>query len=375
MPRTTPPTVSLFAPPAPRARAADVERDADRTVLQEHLNRLAELVGVGVGGLGLRGAGMGGGGDGIESYDAVAAPALRKRGAPPPPPPPSAPAPMMAAPAEAEDEMMKTEAYAAEVSVEDDGGLMSNASIPSKPASMTNVRGLRLSARDAWQRPRFSDPFLPAVSAAGFDAVYAAPLPATVPSQAQSLRVPLAAHDYAVTTFYEATPSLSTTAYLKATVKNGTGLPILAGPANVFVGGAFTGDATLSTTGPGGTIELPLGADEDIRLTRTVIPSTSTKGFVFGERDVTDYAVKIEVGNYKKRASTIRVVDQVPKSAAEKVEIELVSTSPTPQAVEGGGNVDGDGLLAFLVDVPAGGTKTISFTYRVSRPKDWRLSQ
>ena len=26
-------------------------------------------------------------------------------------------------------------------------------------------------------------------------------------------------------------------------------------------------------------------------------------------------------------------------------------------------------------DVPAGGTKTVSFTYRVARPKDWRLSQ
>ena len=381
-PRAAPPTVALFAPPAARARAVDVEREADRALLYQRVGTLLGHVGRG---LGLRGTGAGGGGGGDETnadgfVSEERAPALRKRSAPPPPPPPpppmpsAAPAPMMAAPPSApvEAERMEDEVYATEGVDEDAAPSMFETA---KAVSAARIRGLRLSSRDAWQRPAFYDPFLPAVSAAGFDAVYEAPLPATVPSQAQSLRVPLAAREYAVTTFYEATPSLATTAYLKATVKNGTGLPILAGPANVFVGGAFTGDATLSTTGPGGTIELPLGADEDIRLTRTVIPSTSTKGFVFGERDVTDYAVKIEVGNYKKRAITIRVVDQVPKTNAEKVEIELVSTSPKPQTTPGGESVDGNGLLAFLVDVPAGGTKTITFTYRVSRPKDWRLSQ
>jgi hypothetical protein len=372
-PRTAPPAVTLFLPPTPRVRAAEVEREADRTVQQERLAMLSALIGEGAGGLGLRGTGPGGGGaggDDAERYDEVApAPAMRKRALLPPPPPP-APSAMSAPMSSPMPSVAMSESYATD---DDEGGASTDAR---KPVSSdgTRTRGLRLSSRDAWQRPMFSDPFLPAVSAAGFDAVYDAPLPATVPSQAQSLRVPLAARDYAVTTFYEATPSLSTTAYLKATVKNGTGLPILAGPANVFVGGAFTGDATLQTTGPGGTIELPLGADEDIRLTRTVIPSTSTKGFMIGEQDVTDYAVKIEVGNYKKRAITIRVVDQIPKTAAEKVEIQLVSSSPKAQALAGDA-VDGDGLLSFLVDVPAGGTKTITFTYRVARPKDWRLSQ
>jgi hypothetical protein len=375
-PRAAPPSVSLFAPPAPATRAAEVEREADRALLHDRLARLAALVDAAGGGLGLRGAGPGGGG----SYDATSndgddAPPPTKKRALPPPAPPSAPT-VMGVPMPSAAPVARSE-VASDEAVEE----APSAPVPFResrrtgPGSPAHTRGLRLRSRDAWQRPTFADPFLPAVSAGGFDAVYDAPLRATVPSQAQSLRVPLAVKNYAVTTFYEATPSLSTTAYLKATVQNGTGLPILAGPANVFVGGAFTGDATLQTTGPGGTIELPLGADEDIRLTRTVIPQTSTKGFVFGEQDVTDYAVKIEVGNYKKRPITIRVVDQIPKTAAEKVEIKLVSSSPKPQPAPGGADVDGDGLLSFLVDVPAGGTKTIAFSYRVARPKDWRLSQ
>jgi hypothetical protein len=371
-PRAAPPVVTLFAPSAPRARAAEVLREADRAVLEQRIATLVNLVGDG-GGLDRAGAGSGGGGfddaAGLQVVTDDDAPRMRKRGAPPAP---SARGPVMA------EQAAPAEFDTMEAEVDGNQKMARDAAPATAIASTSTPAGrpaLRLSSRDAWQRPTFADAFLPAVSAAGFDAVYEAPLPATVPSQAQSLRVPLAAREYAVKTFYEATPSLSPTAYLKATVKNGTGLPILAGPAHIFVAGAFTGDAALATTGPGGTIELPLGADEDIRLTRTVIPSTSTKGFVFGERDVTDYAVRIEVGNYKKSAVTIRVVDQVPKTNVEKVEIELLSSSPKPQVVGGAGVVDGDGLLSFLVDVPAGGTKTITFSYRVSRPKDWRLSQ
>jgi uncharacterized protein (TIGR02231 family) len=232
----------------------------------------------------------------------------------------------------------------------------------------TTSRGLALYRGDAWRPQVFSDPTLPAVSAGGFDYVYEAPLPVTVPSQAEQLRVPLAARSYDVTTFYEATPSLATTAYLKATVKNGSRLPILAGPANVFVKRTFSGDAQLATTGPGGALELPLGADEDIRLTRTVIPATKTQGFLFGAEDVTEYAVKIEIGNYKKRPVTIRVVDQLPKANAEKIKVEIISAKPHSQE-----NADADGLLYWHVNVDAGATKTVTFSYRITRPKGWRL--
>jgi uncharacterized protein (TIGR02231 family) len=146
---------------------------------------------------------------------------------------------------------------------------------------------------------------------------------------------------------------------------------VLGGPANVFVNGAFVGDATLATTGPGGALELPLGADEDIRLTRTVIPATTTRGMaLFGEDDVTTYSVKIEVGNYKKKAVTVRLIDQLPKTNAEKIKIEMVSVNPKPKEAP-----DGEGLLYWHVDVPAGATKTVSFSYRITRPKGWKLHQ
>ncbi|MCK6549090.1 DUF4139 domain-containing protein, partial [Myxococcota bacterium] len=218
-------------------------------------------------------------------------------------------------------------------------------------------------------RPTFSDPSLPAVLAGGLDYVYPAASRFTVPSQANNLRVPLSAERHPVSVYYQATPSLAPNAYLAATVQNKGERPLLAGPASIFVGNDFAGDGALKTTGPGGKIELPLGADEDVKLIRKVIPETKTEG-VFSKDDITTYRTEIEVGNYKKRPIKILVLDQVPKTNQEDVEVKLLATSPQPKDPP-----NADGLMRFELDVPAGQTKKITFSYSVKRPAGWQLQQ
>lgn len=388
--RATPRTTRPFQPPAAKPRFAEIARAADRDLLAVRLQLLQELasnapslepLAAGEGG----GSGSGSGRLGVSVRGSVGPSGMPRAPMPRPAPPrPSvskkatevdfesdsidgdmayptsmdAPSPPSMAPMEpmADEERMERTVAS------------NRSSGPSGPA--VRRRGLALVGGIRWRQPTLSDPLLPAVSAGGLDYVYDAPVRVSVPSQANGLRVPLAVRSYDVETFYEATPSLATTAYLKAAVKNGSKLPILAGPANVFVKRTFSGDAQLQTTGPGGVLELPLGADEDIRLTRTVVPATKTQGMFFGEQDLTDYTVKIEIGNYKKKAITVRVVDQVPKTDAEKIEVAMVSVSPKPQEAP-----DADGLLYWHVDVPPGAVKQIVFTYRITRPKGWRLSQ
>ena len=384
-PKAPPRTTRPFLAPAPKPRIADLEKDADRQVLLSRSQVLIALaqsttppVHETVRQFDFTSEAIEGelttpsGGQGMGSGYGSAARPMPKPSmprppmveAPPPPPEPREYDAPMAAPAadEAEESLASKTISAA-------GGLLQSIT-GGERAEAVNRRGLSILAEPLPMKQTFSDPTLPAMSAGGLDYVYDAPVTTTIPSQADSLRVPLAERSYDVQTFYEATPSLATTAYLKATVKNGSKLPILAGPANIFVKRTFAGDAQLATTGPGGVLELPLGADEDIRLTRTVVPATKTQGFIFGKEDVTDYVVTIDVGNYKKHAVTVRVVDQIPKTNEEKVKVELVSASP--QSVEA---PNGEGLLYWHVDIPAGATKKVTFTFRVTRPKDWRLSQ
>lgn len=123
------------------------------------------------------------------------------------------------------------------------------------------------------------------------------------------------------TPYYETTPSLEGVAYLKATLKHKGSLPFLKGYANIFLNGKFNSQGTLETTLQNGTLDVPLGANENIRVKRNISPKQRTEGFLIGSQDITDYTIQIDIGNYKNKSIKIRVVDQIPKSNNSKITI------------------------------------------------------
>lgn len=236
-------------------------------------------------------------------------------------------------------------------------------------ASVGTRRGLALYERPPPGRPRLADATLPAMLAGGFDYVYEAQTRAMVPSDGSEVRVPLASDRYPVQAYYEATPSLAKTAYLEAKIVNDKPRPILGGPLTIFVGDEFSGDGKLETTGAGGEIELPLGADEDVKVERTIVPNTETDGVIVRE-DVTRYRVMMEVANFKKTKIRVGVMEPLPKSHNEDIEIRLLSSDP-PQSM----GPDEQGLLRWNLDLAPGTKKTIELVYEIERPENWRLHQ
>jgi hypothetical protein len=221
----------------------------------------------------------------------------------------------------------------------------------------------------ASEAPRLIDPYLPAVSAGGFAFVYRAPTPVAVPSTGKEIRIPLASATFGTTAYYEAMPALAPTAFLHARVRNDGTRPLLRGPVAIFGDGELVGVGEIQTTGPSGDIELPLGADQDVRLVRQVVPSTRTSGLMF-KTDETTYEVKIQIGNYKKQPVTVELTDQVPRSRSDKVEVKLLGADAKPL-----GDIDLDGTIRFKVDVAAGATRTVTLRYQITRPHDWELYQ
>jgi hypothetical protein len=371
-----PQQAARFGRPTPQPTIWEAERAAKLQVLQNRLAKLQRLMStpvdtgtisslasaegtIGLGGLGSRGVGAGGGGYGRGAMAATPKPPPRKyKRRPRRPRPTSRSSAPSAAPAALDDYEM----------VEEESVSRSSGRRGKKTARVVQTP-LNLFEPTYYRPPRFSDPNLPAVAAGGLDFVYKCPTKATVPSTGKRLRVPLAADTFPVETFYEATPSLMKMAFLKAKVTNKGERPILKGPANVFVNREFTGQGTLKTTGAGGTIELPLGADENIRILRKVIPKTVTEG-VFSKDDITTYTTVIEIGNYKKKSIRILVYDQVPKTRNEDIEIEMSKKSPKPSK-----GPDADGIMTWDLRIPAGKTRTIKFTYKIERPTNWQLTQ
>lgn len=238
-------------------------------------------------------------------------------------------------------------------------------------ASRQNVRrtSLNLFEGQAYRPPRLSNPMLPANLAAGLDYIYKSAARAQIPSDGQKVRVPLSSESYPVNTFYEATPALSKTAYLRASVVNKGARPILRGPVAIFVSGDFISDGELQTTGRGGRIALPLGADEDIRIQYRIEPKTETKGFI-GKKEVTTYRVVMQLANYKKSAIELLVHDQIPKSNNEDIEVKLLSSKPRQST-----GPDASGLLDWRVKIPAGQACSIEYRYQIIRPEGYKLMQ
>lgn len=218
-------------------------------------------------------------------------------------------------------------------------------------------------------RGPFGPPGSPAALAGGLDYEYPAVTAMTLKSQPEVQVVPLAVETWPISPFYEVAPGLKETAFLKATVRNQGRRPVLGGAVNIFVGTDFIGQGTLETTGSGGELALPLGADEDLPVVRRVVPRTVTEG-VFSKEEVTTYTTTIEVRNDKKQPVKVRVVEQVPLTNDEDAKVKVGAMSPKP--TEG---PDREGVLAFTLDIAPGATGKVEFEYTLTRPAGHELRQ
>lgn len=367
-PRTALPRPQVFAPPRPVVSERDRERAERIQLLQQRLqlasNVTKERVTIDFSDANIQG-------ELVKPEGAYIKLAEKKRSRPPsrrsrrmqsdaPSAAPSAPMPMDEADVMMSESIVTTGASAGSASAQ----ARLRASGPSG-----SRRGLALYESAPPPRFRFSDQSLPAMLAGGFDYIYEAQTQTTVPSDGREVRVPLSADQHPVQAYYEATPSLAKTAYLEATVTNQSKQPILGGPVTIFVGDQFSGDGSLATTGPGGDIELPLGADEDVKVERRIEPQTETSGVIMRE-DITTYRVVLQVANFKRRAITVGVMEPLPKTTNEDIEIELVSAKPKQTK-----GPDEQGLMRWDVELKPGEKKTIELVYKIERPENWQLYQ
>ena len=221
---------------------------------------------------------------------------------------------------------------------------------------------------DSGYIPPSIHPDLPAAASGGYRFTLYAPGTHTVPSTGEARRVPLLSRTFPVEPVYRITPGRSPWAYLMATVKNGTGRPILRGRAHLFAGAMFRGKSWLNTALPGKTVDLPLGVDDAIKVSRHMTQRTVSKGVVFKD-DVSEYTITVEIANNHAYPISVELHDQVPLKQGEKVEVKGVTSSPDM------GKPDDQGRLRWKGAVPAREVKKVKFSFRIVRPRDWELRQ
>jgi len=197
---------------------------------------------------------------------------------------------------------------------------------------------------------------------------YRFPRAVDIPSREKETLLPLFTRNVDGTFFDLAVPRLSPLTFLVCRAK-GDG-EILAGPLNVYFGGRYVGKTYLGEKKPGEAFDFNLGADREVKVTRTkTVDKVRETYFGRVERGtvVREMGYVIRVENLKKKEVTLRVLDAVPMSRTDRIEVKDVKLLPEPDERN---YREKEGVHLWTLDLKPGETREISIAFVVTYPRE-----
>jgi uncharacterized protein (TIGR02231 family) len=183
---------------------------------------------------------------------------------------------------------------------------------------------------------------------------------------AKSLRVSTAAiaPDLAV----RAAPVLDPTGFLEASFKQAEDAPLLPGRVAIYRDGVFVGRGQMAAAAKDETVRLGFGADDKIKIERTVVKrNEGSAGLIVTTSKTDERAFKTTVRNGHDFPIRIAIEDQLPVSENEDIVVEMLSSTTAPTAT----NLrDTRGVLEWAFEAKAGEVRDINFAWRIRWPKD-----
>ncbi|MFN4203193.1 MAG: DUF4139 domain-containing protein [Tabrizicola sp.] len=199
----------------------------------------------------------------------------------------------------------------------------------------------------------------------GDTVVYIYPEPVTVATGAENLRLALDRLDFAPVVKAVAVPRLDRTAFVMASFTNGSDEPLLPGQAMLFREGVLVDQTWLDVIAPGVETDVGFGALETLRVTREMPKRAGGETGIFVSANRQSESAVITVENTGAEAWPVRILDQVPYSEQDDLEITFTA-SPKPSETD----VDGQrGILAWEFGLPAGSKQTITLEQTLTWPE------
>ena len=139
---------------------------------------------------------------------------------------------------------------------------------------------------------------------------------------------------------------------------------MLSGEANLFFEGTYLGKTYLNTQNTNDTLNISLGRDKNVVVTRTKLNDFTKKGFMSNKR-TDSRGFEIAIRNKKSQAINIIVEDQLPLSVNKDIEIENEAKEAELNKTTG--------KLTWKLNVAGGKEQKLKFNYTVKYPKDLHL--
>jgi hypothetical protein len=186
-------------------------------------------------------------------------------------------------------------------------------------------------------------------------------IPYTIPSDGKKYSVDIQKLMVPAMYEYSVTPKLETDVFLKAMIAGWDEYNLLKGDANLYFEGTYIGKTFLNVNSVEDTLNISLGRDENIVVTREKVKEFSSKQFL-GAYKKEQRGWEINVRNKKKQNIHILVTDQFPVSGNSDIEVQQIDS--------GGAELDNTtGILTWNFDLEPGASKKLSFKYSVRYPK------
>jgi len=136
--------------------------------------------------------------------------------------------------------------------------------------------------------------------------------------------VQIAAQPFAVRAYYVATPLLSAYVYRRANLVNTSPVPMLAGAYSAYIGGEFVGRGQMPLVACGQEVTVGFGVDTELRCHRELKDKSDKVSW--GSR-VQTFDYELRLANFKKTPVVVRLLDRIPASKGEDIQVRLLKTS------------------------------------------------
>ena len=194
---------------------------------------------------------------------------------------------------------------------------------------------------------------------------YEVELPYSIPTDGKTYTVDMKEQQVPSDYIYKCVPKLDKQAFLTARLTGWEEYNLLDGQANLYFEGTYMGQTLLVTSTAEDTLQISLGRDKAVSITRTKLKEYSKRTF-FGDKKIASRAFEIAVRNNKKQPINIVIEDQLPVSTQKEIEVDK-------QEYKDAKLNETNGKLTWNLQIPPATENKLNFKYAVKYPKDYHF--
>ncbi|MGB0933147.1 MAG: DUF4139 domain-containing protein [Lishizhenia sp.] len=190
--------------------------------------------------------------------------------------------------------------------------------------------------------------------------------PFSVPADAKPYTVEVKDLTLDATFSHVAVPKMDKGAFLLANITGWQALDLIPGPTNVYFGGNYVGMSEINTRNVSDTLNLSLGRDSKVLVTRELKKEFTQKSTVGNNRKDT-YTFDIVVRNNREQTVLIDLFDQIPVSKNSDITVSAENISDGILTEE-------NGEVKWGISVAPNQSKAVQISFTVKYPKDFNFS-